>query len=131
MSALQRMSAAEYRRLSGKPSGNRRVKNATPMMVDGLKFDSRREARVYGLLRYRLQRREIEDLRRQVKIPLKGALGPILTPKGRQAVYIADFTFDEVETGEFVVVDAKGHPTEVYLLKRAILAAQGITVTEL
>ena len=131
MSSTQRMSVSEYRRLSSKPSGNRRVKNATPMVVDGIKFDSRREARVYGLLRYRLQRREITDLRRQVKIPLKGAEGPILTPTGRQTFYIADFTFEDVATAEFVVVDAKGHPTEVYLLKRAILAAQGITVTEL
>jgi len=110
---------------------NRRVMGAQPIVQDGIRFDSRHEARVYGTLCLRRRAGEIADLQRQVKIRLLGRDGPILTPTGRIMHYLADFTWREIRTDEQVVADAKGHPTEIYLLKRAILAAQGIIILEL
>ena len=110
---------------------NRRVMGARPIVVDGVRFDSRHEARVFGDLCLRQRAGEIADLRRQVKIRLMGRDGPILTPTGRIMHYIADFTWVELGSGEEIVADAKGHPTEIYQLKRAILAAQGTTIMEL
>ena len=42
--------------------------------------------------------------------------------------YRADFTFRR--DGRRVVVDAKGHKTDTYLMKKAILSAQGIEIHE-
>lgn len=129
---MTRMTAQELRvALATRKGGNKRVRNAQPMVVEGIRFDSKREAQAFHTLRLRQRAGQIADLKRQVSIPLQGQGGPILTAGGRQARYVADFTFLEVATGRTVIADAKGHPTEIYLLKRAILAAQGITVTEL
>jgi hypothetical protein len=74
---------------------------------------------------------EISDLRRQVPFPLNGKDGPILTPTGRQMLYLADFTYADHRLGGITVIeDAKGHQTDVFLIKKAILAAQGVEVQE-
>ena len=44
--------------------------------------------------------------------------------------YVADFVYRDLTTGREVIEDAKGHKTETYLMKKAILAAQGVTVEE-
>lgn len=91
-------------------------------------FDSRAEYRRYQDLTMLQRGGVISNLERQVKIPLMGRDGPILTRTGRKMVYVADFTY--TENGEHVVEDVKGYPSEVYLLKKAILAAQGIIIRE-
>lgn len=93
-------------------------------------FDSRREARRFADLQMLCRGGEIRDLKRQVKIPLIGRDGPILTPTGRKACYVADFTYFDCRSGADVIEDAKGFRTPEYLLKRAILAAMGIQVRE-
>ena len=50
------------------------------------------------------------------------------TPTGKDMRYRADFTFRR--DGRRVVVDAKGHKTDTYLMKKAILSAQGIEIHE-
>lgn len=89
---------------------------------------SKREAKREAELRLLERIGAITGLACQVRIPLIGRDGPILTPTGRQASYVADFVY--VERGETVIEDAKGFPTPEYLLKRAILAAQGVRVRE-
>ena len=42
--------------------------------------------------------------------------------------YVADFVYLDLKSRTEVVEDAKGHPTEVFALKKAILAAQGVKV---
>ncbi|MBL4929369.1 DUF1064 domain-containing protein [Fuscibacter oryzae] len=106
--------------------GNRRVKGAKRVNLDGIWFDSQREATQWAALMFRQRAGQISDLRRQVKIPLKGAAGPILTPTGRQMHYVADFVF--FEDGLRVIADAKGHPTEVFQIKQAVLAAMGYKI---
>lgn len=101
-----------------------------PITIDGIRFDSRKEARRFVTLQLLERGGEIRNLRRQVKIPLMGRDGPIKTPSGRQAHYVADFVYFDVRAGREVVEDSKGYRTKDYVLKRGILAAQGVKVTE-
>lgn len=124
----ERMTAIEFRsRRKGekRPAG----KNAQPVEVDGITFPSKKEARRWASLSTLAEFGEITDLRRQVRIELFGQRGPIRTPTGKPMVYIADFVYTDND-GETVIEDAKGHPSDVYLIKRAILAAMGVTVHE-
>lgn len=125
---MMRITAAQFKAVPVKKEG--RVKNARKTEVDGIKFDSALEARRWSLLSTRAKLGHITGLRRQVPIPLQGRDGPVLTPTGRPMRYVADFTYLDGE-GREVIEDAKGHKTEVYLIKKAILAAQGITVREI
>jgi hypothetical protein len=103
--------------------------------VDGIRFDSKREASRYLELQMREKAGEIRDLQRQVSFPLRCDVHPILIrskgyPNGRQARYVADFTYWVVGTGEYVVEDVKGGiDTPAGRLKRAVLEAMsGIVV---
>ena len=98
--------------------------------VDGIRFASKREARRWGELQLLQRAGQIMDLRRQVKFHLFGRDGPILTPGGRVAQYVADFVYVDNRNGLEVIEDAKGYPTPEYKLKRAILAAQNIKIIE-
>ena len=93
--------------------------------VDGIMFDSKREASRYQELRLREQAGEIANLRLQVPY--------ILFPKnehGRALKYIADFVYND-DTGALVVEDAKGHSTDVYKIKRRLMAElKGIEIKE-
>jgi hypothetical protein len=105
-----------------------RVKGTKRVMIGTEEFDSTLEGQVYLDLVQAQQRGLIEDMQRQVKIPLIGCDGPVLTPGGRPMHYVADFTF--TAHGRPYVVDAKGHITDTYRMKRAVLAAQGVTIIE-
>jgi len=98
--------------------------------VDGVNFSSKREAKRWSDLQLLLRDGEIKDLRRQTKIALIGRSDMIRTPTGRVAHYVADFVYIDNRTGLEVIEDAKGFPTPEYKLKRAILAAQGVTIVE-
>ena len=93
--------------------------------VDGITFDSKREASRYQELRLLEQAGEIANLRLQVPY--------ILFPKnehGRALKYIADFVYND-DTGALVVEDAKGHSTDVYKIKRRLMAElKGIEIKE-
>ena len=101
---------------------------AKRVTYQGLKFDSQHERDCWIALLDRKKRGEISDLKRQVSFHMEGRDGPILTPTGLQARYVADFTY--IEKGVLIIEDAKGMRTEVYKLKKAILAAQGIFIRE-
>jgi hypothetical protein len=103
--------------------GNKRVK------FQGVTFDSIAERDRFIALSQLQREGHISNLERQVKIPLQGKRGPILTPTGRQAYYVADFTYvDWREDGVKIIEDKKGMQTPEFKLKRAILAAQGIEI---
>lgn len=96
--------------------------------LDGAKFDSKKEARRWGQLKFLEQAGEITNLERQVPIPLWGKDGPIMTDSGkRQRTYVADFRYvDWRLNGVVVIEDAKGMETPEFKLKKAILSAQNI-----
>lgn len=104
--------------------GNRKT------VVDGIKFDSAKESKRWGELCLLRRGGEITDLQRQVRFPLVGMNGPILTAAGKQAHYVADFRYLDMRTLAHVIEDAKGFRTKEYLLKRAIMAAMGLTIKE-
>jgi hypothetical protein len=99
--------------------------------VDGLRFDSKREALYWLDLKAREAAGEIRDVRRQVVF---GLFAPVHDKPGMTAMvssYIADYTYVVVATGSPVVVDVKGVRTRLYLLKKKWLAIQsGIVIEE-
>lgn len=130
----ERMTAAELQAAVARPARPQRVMGAKRTMVDGITFDSAKEARRWQELRLLERAGEIAELERQVPIPLNGRDGPVLTPTGRQMLYLADFQYRDHRLGGAVVIeDVKSgdHRTEVYQIKRAVLAAQGVEVSEI
>lgn len=111
--------------------------------VDGIVFDSRKEARYYLYLRQRLCDGEISDLRRQVPYELVPAVyreetvhlktkdKTVRKIVQRPVRYIADFVYVDVKTGTPQVIDCKGVRTKEYLIKKKMmLAFHGIEVIE-
>lgn len=125
----EKITAAEYV-ASTKPAGKKRVQGAVPTEFDGIKFHSKKEAKRYAELLVLERAGRITNLERQVKFPLIGKDGPILTPTGKQAHYVADFRYVDWDLdGIWVIEDAKGYQTDISALKCAIMAAQGQEVT--
>lgn len=123
-----RMSAAELRAMQEQPKNQKY--NAQRIAVDGITFDSKREAKRWAELKLLEQAGEIIELRRQVVVPLEGRDGPLLARKGRQMRITVDFGYVEVATGLTIYEDAKGMPTRDYEVRRAVAAAQGVEVRE-
>lgn len=99
--------------------------NAKKITVDGLTFDSKREAQRWMQLKLLESGGAIKELERQVEYEL------IPKQKGERAVrYIADFRYIDHD-GKTVVEDTKGVKTPVYILKRKLLLwVHGIRVVE-
>ena len=93
--------------------GNRKV------ILDGQKFDSKREARRWQELKLMERAGMITDLLRQFPIDLlpaqKDENGKVIE---RAVRYVADFVYTDKKTGRTVVEDAKGVKTKEYILKR-------------
>lgn len=110
--------------------------NATKKTVDGITFDSTKEAKRYLVLKEAQDKGEISDLKRQVRFELypmrKGeTLGEKWTE--RKSEYIADFTY--YKDGQYVVEDVKGYRKgaiyNVFVQKRKrMLDRYGIHVIE-
>ena len=97
--------------------GNRRVE------VDGLKFDSRHEARVYEELMLRVKAGELRCVIRQVPFDLPGGIR-----------YCADFVTIRPDMSIEAVIDAKSEATRknrVYInKKKQMKACWGIEILE-
>lgn len=87
--------------------------------VDGVIFDSKKEASRYIELKLAEKAGDINDLKLQVKF--------VLIPKQngeRECGYIADFVYKDKKTGEVVVEDVKSSPkykTAVYKIKKKLM----------
>lgn len=96
--------------------------------VDGITFDSKREAYRYLVLKGMEDDGVIEDLRRQVRYELVPAFD-VGGTHYRPVYYVADFVY--VEDGHEVVEDVKGMRTDVYRLKSKLFARRyGMNVKE-
>ncbi len=85
------------------------------IVVDGKKFDSKKEAERYKVLKMLENANIISNLSRQVPFEL------IPKQKDERAVkYIADFMYVETATGKIIVEDVKGYRTDVYKIKRKL-----------
>lgn len=102
--------------------GNRKVE------IDGITFDSAKEARRYQELKLLQRAGEIDDLQLQERFEIIPK-----TPGERAAYYTADFTYYDRRTGRLVVEDVKSRATktEAYVLRRKLMAwTHGIKVQE-
>lgn len=128
----ERMTAEEYqaaqRADKGQAEDKRRVRGTKRTTTpDGITHDSKTEAQRWEELKLMQRAGEICGLKRQVAIGLIGRDGPIMTDGGKQQrVYKADFVYVDNALGITVIEDRKGHETEVFNLKKAILSAQGM-----
>ena len=98
-------------------------------VVDGIQFDSKKEAERYKKLLLLEKAGVILDLQRQFKYEISPPI--VLYGRKRPArVYVADFVYGLVD-GKVVVEDCKGVCTETYKLKRHMMRAQyGIEILE-
>lgn len=96
-------------------------------IVDGVSFDSKREAAHYQVLRLLQRAGQISDLRRQVKYDL-------IVNGIKVCSYIADCVYVDNRTGMTVVEDVKSAPTKTreYRLKKKLMkACLGIEIVEI
>lgn len=100
--------------------------HATKTVIDGITFDSKKEAKRYQDLKLLERAGCIHNLQRQVPF--------VLIPKsqyGRERKYIADFTYFENDTLVVEDVKSKASKTPVYELKKRMLAERyGIVIKE-
>lgn len=90
-----------------------------PVMVDGERIDSKREAKRLKELRMLLRAGRLLWLARQVEFILQGGI-----------IYKADFVYLEVDGPAPVIEDAKGMRTPEYKLKKKLMAAAGFDIVE-
>lgn len=110
-----------------KPSKYRNVK----VTIDGQRFDSKREAEYWLLLKERERRGEITGLKRQIPFALYAPDDRVTSArmKVQIAEYVADYVYDEA--GVEHVVDAKARRICPYPLKKKWLELQsGIRIEE-
>lgn len=95
----------------------------------GMKFDSIKERNYYIKLEYLEKAGEIMDLKRQVEFVLIETF-KLDDNTYRKTKYIADFTYKD-KNGKYHVVDTKGVRTDVYKLKKKLMAWKyGIEIEE-
>lgn len=96
----------------------------TKTTIDNVTFDSKKEANRYCELKLLERAKVIENLRLQVPF--------ILLEKsiyGRAIKYVADFVYQE--NGIEIVEDCKGFKTDIYKIKKRMLADKyGIVIRE-
>lgn len=130
-----------WRTYPGRNTGNKY--HNKKITIEGLTFDSKREAKRYQELRLLEKAGKIRDLRTQVKFVLIPAQREpdIIGPKGgkkpgklleRECAYIADFVYRDIATDRTEVEDTKGMRTADYILKRKMmLYFYGIRIREI
>ena len=120
--------------------------NNKKITIDGIRFDSKKEARRYQELKMLEKAGIITNLQRQVKyvlIPAQYEPSDEVFVKGkekgkskkgrlieRECAYYADFVYNC--NGEIIVEDTKGIKTTEYVIKRKLmLYVHGIRIREL
>lgn len=88
--------------------------------IDGIRFDSQKEALRYRELKLLEKAGEITELKRQVEfvlIPQQKRNGKVVE---RRCSYFADFVYHDKD-GEMIVEDTKGVRTPDYIIKRKLM----------
>ena len=103
-----------------KPSKYGNVKT----VIDGIKFDSKKEAKRYGELMLMQKTKQIYGLKTQVKYD-------IVINDVKVCRYVADFTYKCANTDTLTTEDVKGFKTGIYRLKKKLMKAVfGIEILE-
>lgn len=93
--------------------------NAVKTLVDGIKFDSRKEAKRYQELKLLERAGAIKELELQPRFLLQDKF-TLDRKTYRKIEYVADFKFWDNGKRSWIVEDVKGVKTEVYKLKKKI-----------
>lgn len=143
-----RMTEEEYNAfISRKPQKKSKYQNKKASAIDPdtkerIEFDSIKERDYFYLLKDREKRGEIYDIKMQVPITIQEGFTMPDGSKVRAITYKADFYYKERIGRKIVgdkiisddikvhIVDVKGYKTEVYKLKKKLLAYKGIYIEE-
>lgn len=110
----QRMTAAEFKQ---RQTPTRSKYGNTKTTVDGIRFDSKREASYYAELMQREKAGEVSAIELQRPYALLGPKGELI------ATYKADFCFWDNREDRFRVIDVKGVETKEFRLKKKMMRA--------
>ena len=100
--------------------------------VDGITFDSKKEARRFKELALLLEAGDISDLVLQRTFTLAEAFTNISGERIRSITYIADFVYTDAE-GNMIIEDVKSPATRenaLYKIKKKLMAGKGYSITE-
>lgn len=132
-----RMTEEEFKRLQERmnppPQPVKRQRNkygAQAVTVDGMRFDSKSEARRYVQLKAMEKAGEIDNLELQVSFDLIPAMD-VAGKKERPVRYVADFRYQK--DGQTIIEDTKSAPTKTkeYTIKRKLMLwLHGIAIKE-
>lgn len=101
------------------------------VLIDGYKFDSKKESEYYLYLKSELKKGLIYDLELQKEYILQESF-KIGTKTRRKITYKADFSYKTTKDDKLHVVDVKGFKTEVYRLKKKLFEKRyGIELEEI
>ncbi|MDD6906583.1 MAG: DUF1064 domain-containing protein [Finegoldia magna] len=87
--------------------------------VDGIKFDSKREAERYCELKLLEKAKEIRNLELQPRFLLQDKFKDKMGTTHRKIEYVADFMYVDKDDKK-IVEDVKGVMTDVYKLKKKL-----------
>lgn len=100
------------------------------VVYNGIKFDSKKEMNYYNKLKMLEKAGKIKDLRLQVPFVVLETF-KLNDKTYKKTKYIADFVYSD-EEGKYHVVDTKGVRTDVYKLKKKLMAWKyGIEIEEI
>lgn len=102
------------------------------MTIDGERYASLREARRHRELIALARAGRVANLRREVPFVLAPSVRLDGEPRAKPALrYVADFVYTDTATGAEVIEDAKGMQTQVYRIKKHLMASVlGLQVRE-
>lgn len=104
--------------------------HAQKTVLDGIKFDSKKEANRYAELKLMERAGVIKDLQRQVRYELIPAFD-VDGKHYRPTSYVADFVYTDAKSGKEIVEDVKGYRQDVYRLKSKLFAYRyGVSILE-
>lgn len=100
------------------------------VIIDGIKFDSKKEGEYYQKLKILEKKGLIKDLELQKEYLLQDKF--VINGKTRRKItYRADFSYVSTEDDKLHVIDVKGFRTDLYKLKKKLFEYKyGVEIEE-
>lgn len=111
-------------------NGKRSKYGNVKVTLDGIMFDSRKEAERYAELKMMEKAGVISNLQLQVKYPIiESYLNKVTGRWTQPTYYVADFVYID-EYGNQVIEDVKGYKTPEYRLKKKLMESKDLYIKE-
>ena len=123
------MNIEEYKKLLKKSESRSKYGNKK-ITFSGETFDSKKEYEYYLYLLDREKKGEISQLKRQYTYTIQPSFYMPDGSKISDISYKADFVYYDLIDSRIHIVDVKGFKTDVYKLKKKLLAYRGIYIEE-